>query len=417
MLPAPRNPFQSLRHRPFRLFFAGQFVSLVGTWMQVVAQGWLVLELTDSPFYVGVVSALGSVPILFFTLWGGVLADRVHRRRALIILQSLMLVDALALATLTATGTITLSWVMLLAAIHGTSAAFEVPIRQAFIMEMVGRDDLMNAIALNSSNFNLTRILGPAVAGGVIAAAGVTPCFFLNSASFLAAIGSLVAMGKDHEPAVPRTGAQSATFREGLDYVWGREEPRALLLLTAAFSVFGFSFVPMLPVLARDVLGTGAVGYGFLMTSVGVGASAGALAMASWGHRFPAHRVIRVAGLGFGLALGIAAVSRSWPVVAAAVGLAGFAMILNNVSSNARLQTCAPDHLRGRVMGFYAMMVLGVSPLGALQAGWVSEHLGVPASLGMGAIASVAAAFLLHPAGRIPGGSGGGGVHIEGAGT
>ena len=196
MLPAPRNPFQSLRHRSFRLFFAGQFVSLVGTWMQVVAQGWLVLELTNSPFYVGVVSALGSLPILFFTLWGGVMADRVHRRRALIILQSLMLMDALALAALTATGTITLHWVMLLAAIHGTSAAFEVPIRQAFILEMVGREDLMNAIALNSSNFNLTRILGPAVAGGVIATAGVTPCFFLNSASFLAAIGSLVVLSE-----------------------------------------------------------------------------------------------------------------------------------------------------------------------------------------------------------------------------
>jgi MFS family permease len=414
---APRNPFHALRHRSFRLFFAGQFVSLVGTWMQVVAQGWLVLELTNSPFYVGLVSALGSLPILLLTLWGGVVADRVHRRRALIILQSLMLADALALGILTATGTVTLHWVMLLAAIHGASTAFEVPIRQAFIMEMVGRDDLMNAIALNSSNFNLTRIVGPAIAGAMIAVAGVTPCFFLNAASFLAAIGSLAMMPGEHRPAGLMTGTILATFKEGLDYVWGRAEPRALLLMTAVFSVFGFSFVPMLPVLARDVLGTGAVGYGFLMTSVGIGASAGALAMASLGHRFQPYRVIRAAGAGFGVALGIAAISRSWGLAAAAVGLAGFSMILNNVSSNSRLQTCAPDHLRGRVMGFYTMMVLGVSPLGALQAGWVSEHLGVPASLAIGAVACVAAVYLLSPGMRTeePGVSGG--VQLTGAST
>jgi MFS family permease len=385
--------------------------------MQVVAQGWLVLELTDSPFYVGLVSALGSLPILFLTLWGGVVADRVHRRRALIILQSLMLADALVLGILTATGTVTLHWVMLIAAIHGTSTAFEVPIRQAFIMEMVGREDLTNAIALNSSNFNLTRILGPAIAGAMIAVAGVTPCFFLNAASFLAAIGSLALIPGEPRPAGLMTGTILATFKEGLDYVWGREEPRALLLMTAVFSVFGFSFVPMLPVLARDVLGTGAVGYGFLMTSVGIGASAGALAMASWGHRFPPRRVIRAAGAGFGIALGIAAVSRSWGVAAAAVGLAGFSMILNNVSSNSRLQTCAPDHLRGRVMGFYTMMVLGVSPLGALQAGWVSEHLGVPASLGIGAVACVAAVYLLSPGMRTEEPGIGGGVQLKGAST
>jgi MFS family permease len=381
--------------------------------MQVVAQGWLVLDLTDSPFWVGAVSALGSLPILFFTLWGGVVADRVHRRRALILLQSLMLADALALATLTVTGHITLHWVMLLAAIHGTSTAFEVPIRQAFVLEMVDRDDLMNAIALNSSNFNLTRILGPALAGGIIATFGVAPCFFLNAASFLAAIGSFLAMTRHHQPPAHPSGPARAGFREGLDYVWGREEPRSLLLLTAVYSVFGFSFIPMLPVLARDVLGKGAVGYGLLMTSVGVGASAGALAMASLGHRLPAGRLLRLAGVGFGVALTVAAASRSWGVVVVAVGLAGFSMILNNVTSNTRLQTHAPDHLRGRVMGFYSMMVLGVAPAGALQAGWVSEHLGVPASLLIGAVACVAGLLLLQPGA----GADRGGVSAEEGGT
>ncbi len=389
-------PFSALRHRNFRLFFAGQFVSLVGTWMQVVAQGWLVLELTDSAFLVGLVSALGSVPILLFTLWGGVLADRVNRRRALLLLNGFMLCDALALGLLTLTGHITTGWVMVLAALHGTSAAFEVPIRQAYLVELVGRDDLMNAIALNSSNFNLTRILGPALAGLLIAGLGIAVCFLLNAASFL---GALAALLRIRGPAAGDTGGhRTATFAEGARYALGPGEPRPLLLLTATFSVFGFSAFSMLPVYARDVLATGATGYGGLMTSVGVGASLGALTMAGIGHRFPRMPVIRVAGVLFALALTAVALVRSWLPAALALALAGCAMILNNISTNSQLQTGAPDHLRGRVMGFYSLMVLGVAPLGSLQAGWVSEHFGVPASLGAGAAAcALATAVLLRP--------------------
>ncbi len=387
-------PFSALRHRNFRLFFTGQFVSLVGTWMQIVAQGWLVLELTNSAFMVGLVSALGSLPILLFTLWGGVLADRVNRRRALLLLQTLMLCDALALGLLSATHQITTEWVMLLAAMHGTSAAFEVPIRQAFLVEMVGREDLMNAIALNSSNFNLTRIVGPAIAGGLIATAGIAVCFFLNAASFLGAIGSLLLMRG--AAAGPGRGHAGATFREGARYALGDGEPRTLLLLTATFSIFGFSAFSMLPVYARDVLATGATGYGGLMTAVGVGASVGALTMASIGHRLSRHRVIRLAGVLFAAALTVAALVRSWLPAAIALAFAGCAMILNNISTNTQLQTGAPDHLRGRVMGFYSLMILGVAPLGSLQAGWVSEHLGVPAALGTGAaICAVATVVLL----------------------
>lgn len=362
--------------------------------MQIVAQGWLVLELTNSAFAVGLVSALGSLPILLFTLWGGVLADRVNRRRALLLLQCLMLCDALALAVLSATHHITTEWVMLLAAMHGTSAAFEVPIRQAFLVEMVGREDLMNAIALNSSNFNLTRIVGPAIAGGLIATAGITACFFLNAASFLAAIASLLLMRG--AAAGPGRGHAGATFREGARYALGDGEPRTLLVLTATFSIFGFSAFTMLPVYARDVLVTGATGYGGLMTAVGIGASVGALTMASIGHRLSRHRVIRLAGVLFAGALAVAALVRSWLPAAIALALAGCAMILNNISTNTQLQTGAPDHLRGRVMGFYSLMILGVAPLGSLQAGWVSEHFGVPAALGTGAaICAVATVVLL----------------------
>ncbi len=376
--------FPSLRSRNFRLFFVGQFVSLVGTWMQVVAQGWLVLELTNSPFLVGVVSALESLPILLFTLWGGVLADRVNRRRALLVLQSLMLCDALALATLTATGHITVQLVMVLAVVHGTSAAFEVPIRQAFIVEMVGKESLMNAIALNSSNFNLTRIVGPAIAGATIAAFGSAACFYLNAASFLAAIGALALMRG--AAAAPHAEARAATFGEGARHALGERGPRALLLLTGIYSIFGFSFVSMLPVYARDTLASDATGYGVLMTSVGIGASIGALLMATRGHTFDRLQVIRRAGLLFSAALALLAVVRAVVPAAAVLACAGAAMILNNISTNTHLQVRVPDHLRGRVMGFYSLTVLGMAPFGAFQAGWIAEHFGVPVTLGLGAV-------------------------------
>ena len=396
MLPGARNPFHALRHRNFRLFFIGQFISLAGTWMQVVALGWLVLELTDSPFYVGLVSTLGSLPILLFTLWGGVLADRVHRRHALILFQALMLVDALVLAVLTATHQVTIGWVMVLAVVHGISAAFEVPIRQAFLVELVGTEDLMNAIALNSSNFNLTRIVGPAIAGAIVAGMGVAPCFFINAASFVAVIWCL-ALITDGPPSPRAAGSARTGFAEGTRYVREHPVPRALLTLTAVFSIFGFAFVTMLPVFARDVLHAGAAGYGGLMTAVGIGASIGALGMAAIGHRFSRLVIIRAGGLGFALALAAAALATQLWMAAALLALAGGAMILNNVSTNTQLQTTVPDLLRGRIMGFYSLMVLGMAPFGSLQAGWVSEHFGVPASLALGATVTALGTLWLVP--------------------
>lgn len=395
MLPGAQNPFHALRHRNFRLFSIGQFISLAGTWMQVVALGWLVLDLTDSPFYVGLVSTLTSLPILLFTLWGGVLADRVHRRRALILLQSFMLADALALALLTLTGHITVHWVMALALVHGTSAAFEVPIRQAFIVEMVGKEDLMNAIALNSSNFNITRIFGPMLAGVVVGSVGVAPCFVLNALSFVAVIVCLLRMEESGARPAPSGASALTTLREGYRYVLDQPQPRALLLLTALYAIFGFAFVSMLPVFARDVLRTGAAGYGGLMTAVGVGASVGALAMAALGHRVARLRIIRGAGMLFALTLALTALAQVWWLAAGVLAVAGCVMILNNVSTNTQLQMAAPDHLRGRVMGFYSLMVLGMAPLGSFQAGWVSEHYGVPTSLAVGAVVTAAGTLWL----------------------
>jgi MFS family permease len=385
------NPFTALRHRNFRLFFIGQFISLCGTWMQTVALGWLVLQLTNSAFKVGLVSTLGSLPILAFTLYGGVLADRVNKHRGIILLQTLMMCEALTLAILTVTGRVTVGWLMVLAGFLGTLSAFEVPFRQSFVIDMVGREDLMNAIALNSSVFNLTRIIGPAIAAIIIATFGLAACFFANAASFLAVIGAFASMRgvKQGVAVVHLDGA--ASFKEGVRYAMGEAEPRALLLLTATYSVFGFSFLIMLPVFARNVLGTGAGGYGGLMSAVGIGASVGALGMAAFGHRAPGPRLIRIGGLLFGTTLALVATVSSYWLAVGLMAAAGCAMILNNINTNSLLQTRSPDTLRGRLMGFYSLMVLGMAPFGSLQAGWVSEHFGVRTSLALGgAVCAVA---------------------------
>lgn len=382
-----RNPFHALRHRNFRLFFIGQFISLVGTWMQVVAQGWLVLELSNSPFLVGLVTSLESFPILLLTLYGGVLADRVDKRKAIGFLQAGMLLESLALTILTATGHVTVGWVMVLAPVLGVFAAFEVPIRQAFMMEMVGREDLINAIALNSSVFNLTRIVGPVVAGGLIATLGTTACFAVNTLSYIAVIIAFVRMKPPFPGALEKRTDQEPTFRDGVGYALGRAEPRALLSLSAALSIFGLGPVlAMLPVYAREVLKLGAGGYGGLMSAVGVGAAGGAIAMASFGHRIDRKRLITTATLLFSLVLALSAAHHSYALALVGLAITGFGSVLAAISTNTLLQTEAPDHLRGRVMGFYSFVVLGLAPFGSFQAGWITEHYGVPTSFVVGAV-------------------------------
>jgi MFS family permease len=396
--PAARNPFHALRHRNFRLFFFGQSVSLVGTWMQVVAQGWLVLQLSNSPFLVGLVTSLESLPILLLTLYGGVLADRVDKRRAIMLLQTGMLLESAALTLLTATHYVTVGWVMLLAPVLGTFSAFEVPIRQAFMMEMVGREDLVNAIALNSSIFNLTRIVGPVVAGALIASLGTTACFAANTVSFLAVIVAFVRMRPPFPGALIARPEQEPTFQDGVRYALGGMEPRALLGLAATLSIFGLGpALAMLPVYARQELHMGAGGYGGLMAAVGVGAGCGAIAMASIGHRVDRRRLITAAGLVFALSLGLSAVHGSYPLALVVLAFAGFGSVLAAISTNTLLQTEAPDQLRGRVMGFYSFVVLGLAPIGSLQAGWVSEHFGVRVSFVVGALVCAVAVFALAP--------------------
>jgi MFS family permease len=385
-VPAPAT-FSALRHRNFRLFLAGQFLSLCGTWIQQVAHGWLILELTDSAFAVGLVTTLGSLPILLFTLYGGVVADRVDRHRFLMLLQSLMLIEALVLGTLVAMNRITVEWVMILAVLFGLLSAFEVPVRQAFTADMVGKEDLMNAIALNSSAFNLARVVGPTIAGVVIAGAGIAACFFVNAVSYLAVLAGLLRMEFGPMPPPAEHRDARAALREGFAYVLGNRWPRALALLIASFSIFGFPFMTMAPVLARDVLGVGAAGYAALIASIGLGAATAAIFIAGWGTRFRKGRMLAWTSILFGVALVLAAVAHYFPASLILFTVAGWTMAANGILANTLLQIRAPDHLRGRVMGVYSFLVLGLAPVGSLQAGWVSEHLGVEWSMGLGGLA------------------------------
>lgn len=360
--------------------------------MQTVAHGWLVLTLTDSAFAVGLVTTLGSLPVLLFTLYGGVLADRVNKHRAIVILQCFMLLDALALALLTQLGLITVFWVMTLAVFFGLLTAFEVPTRQAFVAELVGKDDLMNAIALNSSSFNVARVIGPAIAGALIATAGLAACFYANALSYLAVLAGLLAMRlepgrRDWTPVDALT-----SFREGLAYVWYERWPRALMLLTAAFTIFGFSFVTMLPVFTRDVLAEDASGYAAIVSAVGVGAACGALFLAGFGRENRQPRLIFAAAGLFGLTLIGAALAPGFWLAVALFTVTGCLMALNGIAANTLLQHRAPDQLRGRVMGFYSFVVLGLAPFGSFQAGFVSEHFGVRASFALGGAVCAAAA-------------------------
>ena len=391
----------ALTHRNFRLFFFGQGVSLIGTWMQSVAQGWLVLTLTNSPFFVGLVSGLGSLGVLAFTLYAGVVADRRDKRRLIVRTQALSMVLALVLATLVWTNVVTVWHVMALATMLGIVNAFDIPTRQAFMVELVGKEDLMNAIALNSSMFNGARVVGPAIAGALIGAVGVATCFFLNGVSYIAVIAGLLAMRL--APFEPRAAAGSAWtgLREVIAFLHSDRRVETLVVLTAILSVFGFPFLVMMPVFARDVLHVNAAGYGALTAAVGGGGMLGALVIAVHSRRIVRRgRVMAFGGTAFGLLVLSFAWSRSFLLSLVLLALAGCAMIVNNALTNTILQTGVPDHLRGRVMGFYSFVFVGLSPLGAFEAGTFAERFGAPWAVGAGGLICAVAVALA--AWRVP---------------
>lgn len=382
---ARRYGLGSLAHRNFRLFFIGQGISLVGTWMQNVGEGWLILTLTNSPFYVGLTAALSSIGVLLFSLYAGVIADRVDKRRVIIFMQIAFMLEAFAVAILVATHVVAVWQVLVLATILGIASAFDIPMRQSFIVEMVGKDDLMNAIALNSSLFNAARVVGPALAGFLIGAIGIAWCYFLNGVSYIAVIVGLLMMRLPPNPQPQKTTSAWTGFREVVAYLKTEQRTRVLMILTAIMSVFGFPYIAMMPVFARDVLHRGAGGYGALTSSIGIGAVIGALAVALASGRIRRRgRLMLVGGTAFGVLLMLFAASRSLALAMVLLALAGCAMIINNSISNTLLQTRAPDHLRGRIMGFYSFVFVGMAPFGAFLFGIVAEHIGVPPTLAAG---------------------------------
>lgn len=376
----------ALRHRDFRLFYSGQLVSLIGTWMGRVAQAWLVLSLTDSAFYVGLVSALGMLPITLFSLQAGVLADRVSKHRLLWLTQVAAMVVAVVLALLVVTDLVQVWHVMVLAFLSGVTAAVEIPARHSLVVELVGKTDLMNAIALNSSAFNASRIIGPAVAGILIGTIGLSWCFFLNAGSYLAVLIALALIARPALRPEPETSF-GRQLSEGLRYIRDDQRVSTLILMIAVISIFGFPFQVLLPVMAREVLGAGAEVYGWMVSAAGLGALIGALGLAVFARRIKRAVIVQRSFVAFGVSLALLASVRSVPVALIALILAGLTMIVTTATANTLLQTLSPDGLRGRVMSAYTFAFLGLGPLGAIQAGAVAERFGVPAAITVGSVA------------------------------
>jgi len=388
------HPLRSLRHRNFRLFFGGQLISLIGTWMQSVAQSWLIYRLTHSALLLGAVGFAGQIPIFFIAPVGGHLADRVDRRRIIIVTQSCAMILAFILAALTLSGRVREWHIIVLAALLGIVNAFDMPARQAFIVQMVEREDLMNAIALNSSMFNGARVVGPAVAGILVAAIGEGWCFFANAVSYIAVLAGLFMMTTPRF--VPKAMATSAlqNIVEGLRFVANTAPIRALLLLLALVSFTGMPYAVLMPVFADRVLHAGARGLGILMGASGVGALAGSIMLALRSTVRGLGTWVAVSCTIFGATLIAFGLSRSlWLSVAILVPL-GAAMMVQMSSSNTLIQSMVPDELRGRVMAAYTMMFMGMGPLGSLAGGTVADRVGAPiAVMAGGAITIVAAAI------------------------
>jgi MFS family permease len=391
----------ALRHRNFRLFFGGQLISLVGTWMQSVAQSWLVYRLTGSALLLGTVGFASQIPVLLLAPVGGVVADRHNRHRIVVATQASAMILALVLAALTLSNRIQVWQIMVLGSLMGVVNAFDIAARQSFIVEMVGKDDLMNAIALNSSMFNGARVIGPAVAGVLVASIGEGWCFFANGVSYLAVIGGLLAM-RLPPPRVPdRSASPLENVLEGFRYARHTAPVRALLMLVGLVSLVGVPYTVLMPIFADQILHGGARGLGILMGATGLGALFGALTLAARSGLRGLGRLIFLAAAGFGASVTIFSFSRWFWLSALLLIPAGFCLMLQMACTNTLLQSMTPDRLRGRVMSLYSMMFMGMAPFGALMAGLLAHRLGAPVTVALGGAGCLAGAAVFST--RLPG--------------
>jgi MFS family permease len=383
-LQAARVTFQAFSVPNYRRYITGQATSLTGTWMQMTAQAWLVLTLTNSSTDLGLIVALQTLPVLLLGPYGGVIADRVDKRRVMIVLQAAMGIQALVLGLLTVTGVVTVWEICVLAALLGLNNAFENPARQSFMSEMVGPENLRNAVTLNSVLVNVARTVGPAIAGILIATVGVGVCFLFNAASFVAVLASLLTLDLSAlHPSAP-TERAAGQLREGLRYVARTPDLAVPLLMMAIAGCLAYEFQVSLPVMARSGLHVGAAGYGFMTSAMGVGAVVGGLLVA-WRGTLGV-RPLTIAAGAFGLAIGLAALAPNLVFELVALALVGWASITFMSTGNATLQLTAEPTMRGRVMSLWFVAFQGSTPIGGPIIGWVMAEAGARAGLGVGAV-------------------------------
>jgi MFS family permease len=387
-----RRTFAALAVPNYRRYFFGQATSLVGTWMQMAAQSWLVLSLTGSAAALGVIVALQTLPVLLLAPYGGVIADRVDKRRLMIALQTAMGLQALALGLLTITGSVRIWEIGVLAVILGLNNAFENPARQSFVLEMVGADTLRNAVSLNSVQVNVARAVGPAVAGLLIATVGTGECFLINAASFVAVVGSLVSMERSTLHPTPPAPRAAGQLREGLRYARATPEIIVPLLMMTLVGTLAYEFQVSLPVMARHTLHAGAEGYGFMTAAMGVGAIVGGLVVAARGRT--GLRPVTIAVAAFAVALALAALAPTLPVELVALALVGAASVSFMSSGNSTLQLASDPAMRGRVMALWFVALQGTTPIGGPLIGAIISLAGARTGLGVGALACLLAAGL-----------------------
>ena len=387
--------FRSLKYKNFRLFFTGQSISLIGTWIQQIAMPWLVYDVSHSVFLLGVVSFTGQIPTLILGSFAGVLSDRWNRYNILIVTQILSMMQALILALIIFNGNIQVWQIILLSTLLGCINAFDIPARQSFLVEMVGdKRDLSNAIALNSTMFNGARLIGPSIAGILIATMGEGICFFINGISYIVVIACLLGM-----KIIPRKfNNEKADFKkelkDGFSYTFGFAPIKYIILLIALISLAGLPYAVLMPVYAKDILHGGSHTFGFLMGASGFGAMTGAIYLASRKHVLGLERLIPAAAAIFGIALIAISISRNFYLSVILMVIAGFGMMLGLASCNTILQTIVDDDKRGRVMSIYTMAFMGAAPFGSLIAGGLATLSGVPLTLTLGGITCIFGALI-----------------------
>ncbi len=404
--------FRAFGHRNYRIFFAGQIISLIGTWLQTTAEGWLVYSLSGSSVALGMIRFSSMLPFALLALWGGIVADRRSKREILLYTQGASMMLALSLATLVYLGVVQVWHVAAIGFLLGVVNAFDVPARQSFVVELVGKEDLINGIALNSSMFNLARIVGPAVAGLLIGAVGIAGCFLLNAISYIAVI---VGYGMLKLPKFEVKHNHPPFFeaiREAFTYIAGNGPLRSIMILVSTFSVFGVSFSVLMPVFAKDILHGDATAFGILMASNGGGALIGGMTLATVGTLFKRRTLLYSGLFGCCTLLILFSLSRNFVLSCILLGIAGFFMIIFLATANTSTQLRSPDALRGRIMGFYSLSFLGMSSVGALVTGFLAKSVGAPMAVTIGAsICMVIGVLVFHriiplPAEKTPGNAG-----------